>query len=471
MRLSVRGCSITLLVSITCALPIAAQSTSDPMFRVKEFVTRYSAGEPVAHLFESGSKVPSGRLEQVPEALTISPRPLSDVGAPVRVEEFGSLRSVRITDSKRRVESIVRTRVACGNTRLTLIEAFNELNVQTGIRIVPVEESVGKPEEEDREFYAGAPKHLTILAEGGWNIHTLNAEVAFTQDALDAAAAAARRFCSGVEPVLLGGTTELIPRGVSYSGSALFERAVFTFTVNTSARGLLNGWTFLMPREQDRAREAAEGQASIDEQQMMREKLDAATMQLETLHRQLAVVSTDYYAADAAEALLRLSQEITASAFDAPSLAAPKHLMTSYVNRIIGNVERVTRGEVTVMAKVGVDRAIEATLKLWQRYREADDLTPNLRIFSAPQRAKVLLQVGKDEKTRRQTETNDRLANVWLGVYDATLTLTGHKSAHYVVDLLNDARTTIRCELVPQSSKDESRCRRFADDEPEPVDD
>lgn len=468
MRLSVRGGSIMLLVSISCVLPVTAQVPIDPMWRVKEFITLYSAGEPVAHLFEAGSEAPSGRLEQVPEAWTVSPEPLRGTGAPVRIEEFGSLLGVRITGSKRHVQKIFRTRVACGSTRLTVIETFNEFDRQTDIRIVPFEESVGTPVDEDQEFYSGAPALLTSLMELGAEARM--PDTAVSQPAIDSAVVTATRLCSRVGPDLLGGTTELIPRGMSYSGSALFERLVFTFDIQVSERGLLKRWTFLLPPEQALARQAAEGQASIDEQQVMREKLDTVTIQMERQYRRLTVVNTDFYAADAADALLRFSRQATASAFDAPSLAVAKRVTTSYVGRITANVERVQIGEVAVIAKAAIDRAIEATLKLWRKYREAEDLTPNLRIFSTPQHARVMLQVGEDEKTRRQTETNDSLANVWLGIYDATLTLTGHKSASFIVDLLNDSRTTIRCKLVLKSSDDESRCRRFADDEREPVD-
>jgi len=89
-----------------------------------------------------------------------------------------------------------------------------------------------------------------------------------------------------------------------------------------------------------------------------------------------------------------------------------------------------------------------------------DRLAPDLTIGSNPGSADFVMQVGTSEITRRGGVTNTHLPTVWRGVYAAEARKQGYKtSRNLTINLMNDGRTDIFCELAPERADAESVCK------------
>jgi hypothetical protein len=109
-----------------------------------------------------------------------------------------------------------------------------------------------------------------------------------------------------------------------------------------------------------------------------------------------------------------------------------------------------------------VDSAWQKILATLDRLLSYPQLALTITVQSTPPAATIDLQVGENTQTHRggpDTRTDNELANVWRGIYTATIRKPGFKDATSTVDLINDNRTRISCTLVKSSSPGESLCR------------
>jgi hypothetical protein len=86
-------------------------------------------------------------------------------------------------------------------------------------------------------------------------------------------------------------------------------------------------------------------------------------------------------------------------------------------------------------------------------------LAPTLTIRSSPVSAKFVMQAGSVEITQRSGVTDTKLPNVWRGRYSAEARKPGYKTGTMDLDLMNDGRTRIFCELHSEQETKESFCR------------
>lgn len=87
-------------------------------------------------------------------------------------------------------------------------------------------------------------------------------------------------------------------------------------------------------------------------------------------------------------------------------------------------------------------------------------LAVNLTIRSKPRDADFVIQIRDNEVTRRQVTTDNKLENVWRGVYTASIEKPGYKRAQETVDLLNGSGRMISCTLRADGDAETSRCRQ-----------
>jgi hypothetical protein len=106
-------------------------------------------------------------------------------------------------------------------------------------------------------------------------------------------------------------------------------------------------------------------------------------------------------------------------------------------------------------------RAVDSILKGLEASVDrllGDDLTPNVAIRSTPQGAAFDIPIPGTVTTRRFM-TNDSVPSLWRSVYNTVVSKKGYRTAKYTLDLMNDARTTVVCTLVPENTSGSSSCR------------
>jgi len=107
-----------------------------------------------------------------------------------------------------------------------------------------------------------------------------------------------------------------------------------------------------------------------------------------------------------------------------------------------------------------VAAAFDKLAEVIDRVLSHPSLSPTLTIRSRPVSVNFVIQVGGIETTKYKCVTNNKLPNVWRGRYSAEAQKAGYKTGTMDLDLLDDGRTRIFCELYPeQETKKESFCR------------
>jgi hypothetical protein len=86
------------------------------------------------------------------------------------------------------------------------------------------------------------------------------------------------------------------------------------------------------------------------------------------------------------------------------------------------------------------------------------DLTPTVSIRSIPSGAYFETAIPGTQK-KRGCKTDDQLPALWRSVYQTVVRKEGFREARYTFDLMNDARTTMLCTLVPTNTTGTSSCR------------
>lgn len=113
----------------------------------------------------------------------------------------------------------------------------------------------------------------------------------------------------------------------------------------------------------------------------------------------------------------------------------------------------------TGYAAASVRAAIERIVETIDTLLSYDRLALTIDVRSDPSAADFVIQIRENAESRRATRTNDRLANVWRGVYTATVRKQGFKDGVLVLDLFNDSRSKVVCTLRPLGDAGESECR------------
>jgi len=106
-----------------------------------------------------------------------------------------------------------------------------------------------------------------------------------------------------------------------------------------------------------------------------------------------------------------------------------------------------------------VDQALKTITDAIDHLLGFPKLALDVVVDSSPAQAAVDLQIGQNAQTHRGTQTNDHLANVWRGIYMATVKKNGYKAVTKTVDLINDSRTHLRCTLATSNSNRDSTCQ------------
>lgn len=137
----------------------------------------------------------------------------------------------------------------------------------------------------------------------------------------------------------------------------------------------------------------------------------------------------------------------------AAQLGAPQPLDT--ITRVRWMAAPTSAGYPTAAVRVAIERIARAI----ERLLAYDRLALTVNVQSSPSAADVVLQIGNNVQSRRTMQTNDRLANVWRGIYTTTVRKPGFKDGVLLLDLFNDGRTRLTCTLRREDDTTDSSCR------------
>jgi hypothetical protein len=125
-------------------------------------------------------------------------------------------------------------------------------------------------------------------------------------------------------------------------------------------------------------------------------------------------------------------------------------------------VRNAPDNHVHLMRAQEADATFERAREPIDVYLAHRELNPTLYIRSEPDRAKFQMLIGTNQKTLRDTATQNKLESVWRGRYTGTIRKKGYREvAGFTIDLFHESGTTVRCVLVPDTApqNDESICR------------
>jgi len=196
------------------------------------------------------------------------------------------------------------------------------------------------------------------------------------------------------------------------------------------------------------------------------DKIDSAVQGLPSIERD----GRKYYLAEAASQFDKeLRNQILSAVGDAPALhdtiaqlLDAERLSTTRVlleNRdtyvliaTAPTLEVVTLEEI----KVVVDRAHRRLRQLLA----LKTLRPDVQCRSFPSHAHIEIRVGDSEASRRFTDTDTPLTELWRGIYkgSATVMAGGYKPATVDLDIYNQVSAGIRCQFEPLGSSKNSFC-------------
>jgi hypothetical protein len=109
-----------------------------------------------------------------------------------------------------------------------------------------------------------------------------------------------------------------------------------------------------------------------------------------------------------------------------------------------------------------VDAVFARMLERIDKYLAHPVLNPTIRVRSDPAGATFTMQIGENSRTQCRTRTDNEIQSVWRGRYNASAHKPGYRDVlPFVIDLVNDDRTKVRCSLVALTAppSEESNCR------------
>jgi hypothetical protein len=209
---------------------------------------------------------------------------------------------------------------------------------------------------------------------------------------------------------------------------------------------------------------------NIQRQADVRRAAISASQKFEKLTSRLTPIIIDdrmHYTATAAERLLSQTRTLVHSMLQKEKSSTGYSAAAEWVrgNLVLPSPGVAHRGNtlVAVQPKAAVDRVISAMRRFWSAFSGESDLSPDLAVWSTPTGAKFVMQVATSEPTRREAVTDNIIPNVWLGLYQATVTKQpGYQPVATVINLIDDPRTIIECVLVADGSREESACKQVS---------
>jgi hypothetical protein len=85
------------------------------------------------------------------------------------------------------------------------------------------------------------------------------------------------------------------------------------------------------------------------------------------------------------------------------------------------------------------------------------DLLVDLDLITQPSAAFVAVQPAGGGPARARL-SNDRIPNLYRGIYAFRVTLDGHKASTGILNLIDDPGTVLSCKLVPAGNTHSSKC-------------
>lgn len=183
-----------------------------------------------------------------------------------------------------------------------------------------------------------------------------------------------------------------------------------------------------------------------------------------------------YVLADQAIPTVARVREWTMEALAAPELEPLRRWVTVALDTarpVIVERTMVVNGNELAYRLVPVS-AVRAFKAAWEesltKLEKIRDIAPDIRIVSEPVAADYRLFIEDDTAASYRGQTTDVVKNVYRGFYDLVVEKAGHKPCKPCVkentphkpcvDLVDDPRTTIKCELVHKKSEEECKCHR-----------
>ena len=160
----------------------------------------------------------------------------------------------------------------------------------------------------------------------------------------------------------------------------------------------------------------------------------------------------DVFGGDAVASAVSLDEEIA---------EARVELTASKGSALIQLVRNRPDGASGAYRRSAVDRVFERIRERIGNYLSHDVLNPTIHIRSNPTGARFEIQIGNNERTKYETVTDNEMQSVWRGRYSGRLVKAGYRDAQpFILDLMNDSRTNIRCTLVQNNApaSAESNC-------------
>ena len=121
---------------------------------------------------------------------------------------------------------------------------------------------------------------------------------------------------------------------------------------------------------------------------------------------------------------------------------------------------------VKVVARDATMSAVQALAGFITRLRERGDPAPDVQVVSSAKNALFEIAILANDKTRRSCRTvvavtegfKGIIPNVWLAKYQGEISAYGYKPGSFDLDLWDDGRTVIICQLTENKSRGESTC-------------
>ena len=398
------------------------------------------------------------------------------------LKRFGRVQSILLKEVRPTSGGKILTTVQCGQWQFAVVTTYDYVDQYAGIEwdltIVDTAPRLGRTESIDEDLYnkakalvlgsPGAPNEdLKASANSEWLKDPPPAEEEWSlpEPPYGAIQRTIRDGCLDSRLDVDEQWSETVANLETVDVVVLMERGAAQVSLTGDGSGRFRS---MYVRNLDGLSGAVADRARAKEIEDVRKYLDLSMAALEASVDQLSVVEANdakyYFAADA-ERVLADARRITTSAFakepqEARAVAeayAARDFRLPPVERIaLPREERV----VYVVPQSHVDDAIRSIHTFWERYIASGDLTPDLRVQSTPDGARVTLNIPGNALVRRKALTDDVLPNVWIGIYQARIERAGFQPVDYEVDLVNDVRPVIRCELAKTGSKTPSICRR-----------
>jgi len=105
-----------------------------------------------------------------------------------------------------------------------------------------------------------------------------------------------------------------------------------------------------------------------------------------------------------------------------------------------------------------VNDAISRIVAAIDRILSYNKLALPLDVITVPTSAHFEMQIQANQRKLPAITTNERVPNVWRGIYTATVSKAGYKSTSRTIDLINGSPTRVTCTLQPSGDRDDTVC-------------